>query len=128
MNSWNFQDNIAEYLNLLSFLESGIDGNSACTVESDAIDAAGTLALLKEKLSHYVAYDRKPDSSKFLEYWVPVCLSNVQLEQYCATLISNSILLRSCSNFDLVGVLGDILISARKVGFQILFDKNIRNM
>ncbi|CAL9080715.1 unnamed protein product [Musa acuminata var. zebrina] len=112
--SGQLKDNIAEYLNLLSFLDSGIDGNSACTVESDAIDAAGTLALLKEKLSHYVAYDRKPDSSKFLEYWVPVCLSNVQLEQYCATLISNSILLRSFSNFDLVGVLGDILISARK--------------
>ncbi|CAL9071573.1 unnamed protein product [Musa textilis] len=112
--SGQLKDNIAEYLNLLSFLHSGIDGNSACTVESDTIDAVGTLALLKEKLSHFVAYDRKPDSLKFLEYWVPVCLSNVQLEQYCATLISNSILLRSCSQFDLVGVLGDILISARK--------------
>ncbi|KAK3041003.1 hypothetical protein RJ639_026715 [Escallonia herrerae] len=68
----------------------------------------------QEKLSQHVAYDCKSDSSRFLEFWVPVQLSNVQLEQYCATLLSNSIPLCSCSKNDPVGALRDILISTRK--------------
>ncbi|KAK3042547.1 hypothetical protein RJ639_001541 [Escallonia herrerae] len=68
----------------------------------------------QEKLSQDVAYDCKSDSSRFLEFWVPVQLSNVQLEQYCTTLLSNSIPLCSCSKNDPVGALRDILISTRK--------------
>ncbi|XP_065039440.1 uncharacterized protein LOC103972914 isoform X4 [Musa acuminata AAA Group] len=112
--SGHLKDNIAEYLNLLLFLDLGTDGNLGCIMKSDSVGVVGTLALLKERLSQNLAYDRKPDSSKFLEYWVPVQLSNVQLEQYCATLISNAIPLCSCSKIDLVGALGNILISTRK--------------
>ncbi|URE01325.1 SNF2 family N-terminal domain [Musa troglodytarum] len=112
--SGHLKDNIAEYLNLLSFLDLGTDGNLGCIMKSDSVGVIGTLALLKERLSQNLAYDRKRDSSKFLEYWVPVQLSNVQLEQYCATLISNAIPLCSCSKIDLVGALGNILISTRK--------------
>ncbi|XP_042468682.1 uncharacterized protein LOC122051558 isoform X1 [Zingiber officinale] len=119
------KDKIAEYLNLLSFLDSGIDKNSAFATSSVSNDAIDTLTL-KERLSHYVAYERKPDSSNFLEYWIPVHLSNVQLEQYCATLISSTMSLRSCSK-DLVGALGDILISTRKCcDHPYLVDDNLQ--
>lgn len=56
-----------------------------------------------------------PDSSKFVEYWVPVSISNVQLEHYCAALLSNSTTLRAASSSkDIVGALHDILISTKK--------------
>lgn len=56
------------------------------------------------------------DSSKFIEYWVPVQLSNVQRELYCEKLLSNPTLLHSPSTKDLVGALHDLLRSTRKVG------------
>ncbi|KAK4763294.1 hypothetical protein SAY86_009062 [Trapa natans] len=54
------------------------------------------------------------ECSRFIEYWVPVQLSNIQLEQYCATLLSNSLSLCSSSRTDPVGALRDIFVSARK--------------
>ncbi|XP_073286620.1 uncharacterized protein [Primulina huaijiensis] len=54
------------------------------------------------------------EASKFLEYWVPSQISNLQLELYCSTLLSNSIPLRSCSRNDSVGALPDILLNVRK--------------
>ena len=112
----NFQDSVADYLNLLSFLKSGGKENGSSSSKYGTNNAAGALAILKEKLRHYLAYERKLGSSKFLEYWVPVQLSNVQLEQYCSTLVSNLSTLRSSSKVDHVGALRDILISTRKVG------------
>nr|XP_029117149.1 uncharacterized protein LOC105033425 isoform X2 [Elaeis guineensis] len=108
------KDSLAEYINLLLFLDSGGKENCISNLKFDHNDHAGTLAILKERLARYYAYERKPDSSKFIEYWVPVQFSNVQLEQYCFTLISNSIALRSCSKIDHVGALRDVLISTRK--------------
>ncbi|ONK79623.1 uncharacterized protein A4U43_C01F8260 [Asparagus officinalis] len=112
--SGQLKETVAEYLNFLSFLESGLKVNDSSSSKYGPNDTAGTLAILKGKLTRHVAYERKPGSSKFLEYWVPVQLSNVQLEQYCSALISNSTALRSCSKVDLVGALRDILISTRK--------------
>ncbi|PIA37321.1 hypothetical protein AQUCO_03000131v1 [Aquilegia coerulea] len=100
------KDGIAEYLNLLSFIEIG-----DISVRTDSGD---TISNLKERFGQFVVCERKSDSSKFVEYWVPARLSNVQLEQYCATLLSNSISLCSCSKNDPVGALRDILISVRK--------------
>lgn len=57
----------------------------------------------------------RAESSSFLEYWVPVQLSNVQLEQYCSTLLSNSLSLCSSLKTDPVGALRDILFASRKV-------------
>ncbi|XP_058103445.1 uncharacterized protein LOC131247018, partial [Magnolia sinica] len=111
--SGQLKDNIPEYINLLSFLDSesnGIDDDSSMIGPSDDI---GILAGLKERLAQYIAYERKLDS-KFIEYWVPVQLSDVQLEQYCATLLSNSCSLRSCAKTDHVGALRDILSLTRK--------------
>ncbi|XP_077252881.1 uncharacterized protein LOC143892273 [Tasmannia lanceolata] len=107
------KDNIPEYINLLSLLDSGKEGIDSDGLKNESNDSIGTLAVLKEKFAQYLAYEPKSDS-KFLEYWVPVQLSYVQLEQYCSTLLSNSISLRSCSKNDPVGALRDILISTRK--------------
>ncbi|KAJ0966484.1 hypothetical protein J5N97_023401 [Dioscorea zingiberensis] len=107
------KDNLAEHLNLLSFLDSGgKECSSSFNLESG--DSAGTFAILKERFGHYLANEHKSDSSRFAEFWVPVQLSNVQLEQYCAILISSSIVLRSCCKIDHVGALRDVLISTRK--------------
>ncbi|XP_065876396.1 helicase protein MOM1 isoform X2 [Euphorbia lathyris] len=91
--------------------------------QSDRTDSAGLIANsdhrirdLKEKLSKYIIDGSKSDTSRFTEYWVPVQISNPQLEQYCATLLSNSLPLCSSSNSknDPVGAFRDIVISSRK--------------
>ncbi|KAI3962249.1 hypothetical protein MKX01_030799 [Papaver californicum] len=79
--------------------------NSLC----NKIDFNDSVEKLKEKPVRGVASD-----SKFVEYWVPAQLSDVQLEQYCDILLSNSILLRSCSKTETVEALRDVLISTRK--------------
>ncbi|KAL8262995.1 hypothetical protein R6Q59_024344 [Mikania micrantha] len=53
-------------------------------------------------------------NSKFVEFWVPVQLSNVQLEQYCATLLSNAMALRSSSKSDTLGTLKNVYNTNRK--------------
>ncbi|KAA8550372.1 hypothetical protein F0562_002056 [Nyssa sinensis] len=104
------KDSIAEHLNLLSLLDclGDLDNDVSKTESND------NLAKLKKRLSQFIAYDCKADFSRFVEYWVPVQISNVQLEQYCATLLSNSLTLCSTSKNDPVGALRDILISTRK--------------
>lgn len=109
-----FQDTIHEYQNLLSFLEAG-DSVHANNLKNDSNDNTVALPALKERLARYIVYERKSDNSRFLEYWVPVWLSNVQLEKYCATLLSNSSSLYSCTKNDPVGALREMLISTRKV-------------
>ncbi|KAL6316589.1 hypothetical protein AAG906_018844 [Vitis piasezkii] len=84
---FGIKESTLEFVNLLSFLDSGND---------------------------LIAYDCKSDSSRFVEYWVPIPLSNVQLEQYRGTLLSNTISLCSCSKNDPVGALRDVLISTPK--------------
>lgn len=109
----SLKENIPEHINLLSFLNP--EGNGILGVSNGvSFDTAGTLAALKTKLAHYVAFERKADSSKFSEYWVPARLSPVQLELYCYTLLSNSPALRSHSKTDNVGALRNILVSLRK--------------
>ena len=109
---WILQESTLEFVNLLSFLDSGNDVNSSNVLKTDYNDS---VSILKERLSQFIAYDCKSDSSRFVEYWVPIPLSNVQLEQYCGTLLSNTISLCSCSKNDPVGALRDVLISTRKV-------------
>ncbi|KAL6317899.1 hypothetical protein AAG906_030806 [Vitis piasezkii] len=84
---FGIKESTLEFVNLLSFLDSGND---------------------------LIAYDCKSDSSRFVEYWVPIPLSNVQLEQYRGTLLSNTTSLCSCSKNDPVGALRDVLISTPK--------------
>ncbi|KAI3859991.1 hypothetical protein MKX03_008534 [Papaver bracteatum] len=73
-------------------------------------DSNDNVEKLKERLVRVIASD-----SKFVEYWVPVKLSNVQLEQYCGILLSNSELLRSSSKkYIIAEALCNVLSSARK--------------
>ncbi|XP_076916701.1 uncharacterized protein LOC143576511 isoform X2 [Bidens hawaiensis] len=75
----------------------------------------GDISKLKETLSTLIAYECKSSSlSKFVEYWVPVQISNVQLEQYCSMLLSKAMALSACSKSDATGALHDILVSNRK--------------
>lgn len=93
-------------------LEPDDDFNKLEGLKSDTNE---NFCKLKDRLSHYIANGSTSQVSKFIEYWVPVQLSNYQLEQYCATLLSNSIVLQSCSKNDHVGALRDILVTVRKV-------------
>ncbi|KAI3875495.1 hypothetical protein MKX03_031350 [Papaver bracteatum] len=106
------KDSLVDYRHLLSFLGYGDDEEGTTYCKNDSNDS---VEKLKERLAWFIASERKSDSSKFVEYWVPVKLSSVQLEQYCYTLLSNSAFLRSCSkSFDTVELLRNVLISTRK--------------
>lgn len=82
------------------------------SVDGSEAEPNDNLRKLKERLSHYVACECY---STFIEYWVPSQISNVQLEQYCSTLLSNSLYLLSCAKTDPVGALRDMLLAIRKV-------------
>ena len=72
----------------------------------------------RQKMQQDKSFDPKL-LSMYTEYWVPVQLSDVQVEQYCRTLFSNSLSLSSMLKNDLVGALEETLTSVRKVS---LFD------
>ncbi|KAL8040442.1 hypothetical protein ABFS82_10G095500 [Erythranthe guttata] len=65
------------------------------------------ISKLKEKLARHA-------TTTFVEYWVPVRLSDVQMEQYCGSLFSNASVLCSPLKLDSVELLLDILVSNRK--------------
>ncbi|PON42607.1 histone H3-K9 methyltransferase [Parasponia andersonii] len=108
--SGQLKGSTAEYLNLLSLLESPSDLQNGVSLLTSSSDNIGKL---KEKFSRYIAYRSKSESS-FKEYWVPVQMSNVQLEQYCGSLMSNSVLLCSSSKHDIVGAFHEVLMSCQK--------------
>lgn len=111
-NVLDLQDGITEHL--LSLLVHQRDLNG---IEDLVTNLSPKTGNLKDQLSKYIANGPRPDPSRFKEYWVPVQLSPMQLEQYCATLLSKSLALCSSSRKnDPVGALRDILISCRKVG------------
>ncbi|OMO73589.1 SNF2-related protein [Corchorus olitorius] len=101
----------ADYQNMLSLLDSGYELGSD---NLKKIDSYTNDYKLKDIFSQYIAFECKLRSSSFVEYWVPVQLSHLQLEQYCATLLSNSMFLSSSSKSDPVDVLRDVIISTRK--------------
>lgn len=108
MIGWVLQDNVTEYINLLSLLDS-------CGVDVPKAESSDNLCKLKERLSQYIASEGKSCSSKFVEFWVPSMISNVQLEQYCDTLLSKSMSLCLNSKSDPVGALRETVFSTRKV-------------
>ncbi|KAG6678574.1 hypothetical protein I3842_14G087500 [Carya illinoinensis] len=127
------KDTKEEYLKLLSLLDSQSDLNNSALITS----ANGNISKLKERLSSHIAYKSKLDYSRFLEYWVPAQLSNVQIELYCATLLSNSMALRSFSKIGSVEAIRDILTSSRKCcdhpyivdpSLQILLTKGLQEV
>ncbi|XP_068653184.1 helicase protein MOM1-like isoform X1 [Aristolochia californica] len=118
--SSQIKDNMSEYLSLLSHLEPdhGSDLN-AKLINNDAanllmLKEKVTRYLVSENITQYLVSEKKSDSSNFVEYLVPSLLSDIQLEQYCRTLVDNSMPLQSCLKYDSVGALRDMLISLRK--------------
>ncbi|KAL6492697.1 hypothetical protein OROGR_033163 [Orobanche gracilis] len=71
-------------------------------------------AKLKKESECCSAYTCTSTKPNFVEYWVPVSLSEMQIEQYCGTLFSNADLLCSYSKHDQSEVLNDILVSTIK--------------
>ncbi|CAK7343094.1 unnamed protein product [Dovyalis caffra] len=108
--STQIKDCSTDYLNLLSLLDSGPYQLSG----DPEIYSSTHINKLKERLASYIVYECKSGPFRFEEYWVPVRLSNVQLELYCAKLLSNSTLLCSSLNGDRADVLREIMISTRK--------------
>lgn len=105
----DLQDIKDDYHNLLSILDMNDQVENKDTLKTNGDD---NVSKLKERLSYHIAYI---STSKFVEYWVPARISNVQLELYCAALLSNSGLLCSSFKSDLLDNIQDLLISTRKV-------------
>uniref|UniRef100_A0A0D9VB84 PHD-type domain-containing protein n=1 Tax=Leersia perrieri TaxID=77586 RepID=A0A0D9VB84_9ORYZ len=102
------KDNLTEYMNLLAFL------NPEERDYNDYVDADDALVTSKARFTHHIAYERKENSSKFMEYWVPSHISRAQLEIYCSILLSKSSVLQSEMKTDSVGALHDIYLSLKK--------------
>ena len=121
------QESSPEYLCLLCLLDSDSDLQTGDHFLSSCTDI---IVKLKDRLSRYISHGCKHDSPRFREYWVPVQISTVQLEQYCENLLSNSTLILSLAKKDRVGAditladknlskkaLYDVTLAARKVGW-----------
>ncbi|ESW22176.1 hypothetical protein PHAVU_005G133500 [Phaseolus vulgaris] len=91
--------------------DSQIDNEKEAGLITNSINS---VTHLKERLPSHNPYRCKSDSFRFVEYWVPVQISNLQLEQYCSILLSNASILRSSSKVDSVEAVRDVLISTRK--------------
>ncbi|KAL7127241.1 hypothetical protein ABFS83_14G242600 [Erythranthe nasuta] len=109
--SGQIKESTSEYLKILSLLESDGDFDKLAGLKSDTNE---NICKLKDRLSRFIANGSTSQVSRLIEYWLPVQMSNFQLEEYCDTLLSNSIYLRSCSKNDHVGALQDILLTVRK--------------
>ncbi|XP_038706805.1 helicase protein MOM1-like isoform X2 [Tripterygium wilfordii] len=107
--SGQLKDDVAEHL--LCLLDYCKEFNVSDRLTSRSHDNDSSL---KDRLSRYIVDRCKSDSSRFVEFWLPIELSNLQLEQYCSTLLSNSLSLCSSSKGDPVGALRNILHSIRK--------------
>ncbi|GAB4850718.1 hypothetical protein Ancab_030018 [Ancistrocladus abbreviatus] len=111
LTSIHMKESVPDYLNILSLLKCGANSD---VIDKPKSDKSHTISMLKQRLSPFIVTGCKSYPSRFVEFWVPVQISNVQLEQYCYTLLSKRTALRSCSKNDLVGVLREILVSTRK--------------
>ncbi|CAI9268087.1 unnamed protein product [Lactuca saligna] len=94
------------YQNFLSLLDSKYE-----ETHTDADMDANTL---KEKLSPFIAFELKFNSSEIEEYWVPLHLSHMQMEQYCSLLNSNFESLSLSSSSRNNATLHDILTKTQK--------------
>ncbi|XP_017976902.1 PREDICTED: uncharacterized protein LOC18597975 isoform X4 [Theobroma cacao] len=123
--SGQIKDCSADYQNLLSLLDSGYELSS----DHLKIDSNTNVYELKETFASYVAFECKSGSSRFVEYWVPVQLSYLQLEQYCATLLSNSMFLSSSLKSDPADALREVIISTRKCcDHPYLLDQSLQSV
>ncbi|KAE9585765.1 putative DNA helicase chromatin remodeling SNF2 family [Lupinus albus] len=104
------KDSIEENINILALL----DCQSGNEKDGSTSNSSNNIADLKKRLLSHIAYKCQTDFFRFVEYWVPVQISHVQLEQYCGILLSNASILRSSSKVDTAGALRDVLNSTQK--------------
>ncbi|KAL1545831.1 DNA helicase [Salvia divinorum] len=99
-------------------------------IENNALESQGNgyESKLQEKIVHPYEEENKSTTTDFIEYWVPVRLSNIQTEQYCGSLFSNSTLLCSSYKFDNLKVLREILVSTKNCcDHPYLVDQSLHN-
>ncbi|CAH9114333.1 unnamed protein product [Cuscuta epithymum] len=108
------EDRRSDYRKFLSLLDPDYEETNGDFPASSGSETE--YMKLKERFTKFVAYECKTSAiSKFIEYWVPVRLSDLQVEQYCACLLSNSHLLCSTlKSTDSFSTLHDILMATRK--------------
>ncbi|KAL3531943.1 hypothetical protein ACH5RR_005464 [Cinchona calisaya] len=117
IKDWSFN-----YLNILSLLDPKYAGADNDLFEADT-------SKLKKRLVDFIAYECKNEPVKFMEFWVPVMLTDVQTEQYCASLFSNSMVLCSYLKSGATGSIHDILKTTRKCcDHPYLVDRSLRNL
>ncbi|GAV67872.1 SNF2_N domain-containing protein/Chromo domain-containing protein [Cephalotus follicularis] len=125
--SSQIKDSKAYYVSLLSLLDPRHDELNS---DNKGLDSDTDSGLLRKQFEHYIAFECNSGSSRFVEYWVPVQLSDLQLEQYCFTLLSNSTLLCSCLRNDQADdALREIIFSTRKCcDHPYLLDQSLRSI
>ncbi|KMZ65233.1 hypothetical protein ZOSMA_32G00180, partial [Zostera marina] len=95
--------------------QNSVNGLTNSHEPDDNIFVSNNQFELRENVSKPNSSKLDSSRSRFLEFWVPVQLSNVQLEQYCSIMLSNSTILRSCSSSRvLTEVSNDVIFSTRK--------------
>lgn len=119
IKDWSFN-----YDRALSLLDPEYSGVTEDIPEVDPI-----LDKLKKRIVHFFAYQCKRDPVQFAEFWVPVMLTDVQIELYCASLFSKAHLLCSSLRTDSTGSLHELLVSIKKTcDHPFLTDWSLRNL
>ncbi|KAJ0477811.1 putative DNA helicase chromatin remodeling SNF2 family [Helianthus annuus] len=110
------------YQNFLSFLDCKYENiNTDADVETNDIN----INTLKERLSPFIAFECKLTTPGFQEYWVPVHLSSMQIEQYCSILASN---FEALSSYSKNSSFHNIITQIRKCcDHPYLVDPTLRN-
>lgn len=96
---------LVNHVKSLLHVESGSDGANKDVME----DEPNCSVHKSDELS-----DSKPSCPSFIEYWVPVGFSRLQLEKYCETLITNSMFLCTNSKRGILDGLHDVLTTISK--------------
>ncbi|XP_071908255.1 uncharacterized protein [Coffea arabica] len=119
--SSQIKDRRFNYFDVLSLLDPLYDGASKNCLGAD-------ISKLKKRLGSFVAYECKHEQVKFMEFWVPAMLTEVQSELYCASLYSNSVVLCSRLRSDTHISIHDLLETTRKCcDHPYLVDRSLRN-
>ncbi|KAI7753842.1 hypothetical protein M8C21_031996 [Ambrosia artemisiifolia] len=109
------------YRNILSLVDCK---NEKIHVDAD-MEMNDDISALKERLSLFVAFECKFSNLDLEEYWVPVHLSSMQIEQYCSILVSNVGALSSLSR---TLSLHDVITQIKKCcDHPYLMDPTLRN-
>ncbi|KAM7254735.1 hypothetical protein ACFE04_019976 [Oxalis oulophora] len=124
LQSSQLKVSVTDYLGLLYLLDSESHESNINTMD---VDSVSDIDKAKKLLERYIAYECKSGFTRFIEHWVPVPLSDLQLEQYCSTLFSQALFLCSKMKNDLADVLREMILSVQKCcDHPFLVDPSLR--